>query len=112
MTRVALEAFRGGMNSMEQVGMQERDRDLYRRIVHGMAYLKNGGEVVDAEVIDSTTKTLPVEVVRRRPSHTLAHWRGRRIEDMSRQELIDCIDDLSLMVRERGKSSMGFFFRR
>lgn len=92
--------------------MRERDRDLYRRIVHGMAYLKNGGEVVDAEVIESRpSAALPVEKVSRRVGHTLVHWRGRRIEDMTKQELIDCIDDLSAMVRQRGRGGVSIFRR-
>lgn len=90
--------------------MQERDRDIYRRIVQGMAYLKNGGEIVDAHVVEAPAN-LPAEVVNRRAGATLAHWRGRRIEDMSRQELIDCIDDLSSMVRQRGRGGVGFFRR-
>ncbi|MEL6279674.1 MAG: hypothetical protein AAF661_02715 [Pseudomonadota bacterium] len=85
--------------------MQDKDRETYRRIVQGMAFLKNGGEVVEGR------PNLPVEVLARRSGHVLTHWKGRRIEEMSRQDLVNCVDDLAEMLRKQGRGG-GLFRRR
>lgn len=88
--------------------MLDKDRETYRRIVQGMAFLKNGGEVVETT---SNPRNLPVEVLQRRAGHVLTHWKGNRIEEMTRQDLVNCIDDLAEILRERGRGG-GIFRRR